>query len=237
MRPIGFSTGALAGADFPLALLKLQDESVDSVELSALRYPELSPLLHALSSLDLKKYHYISIHAPSSFTANQEAEIADLLRQFVPRDWPIVLHPDTIHDFALWRAFGSQLAIENMDRRKPIGRTADELRRVFASLPDASLCFDIGHARQCDTTMTEAYRILRAFSNRLQQLHVSEVNTASRHDPLSYAAMRAFAEVASLIPERVPIILESRVASDQIEQEIEKAQQALATQTTYAVPA
>jgi hypothetical protein len=237
MRPIGFSTGALAGADFSLALLRLQDESVDSVELSALRYPELSPLLHALSSLGLKKYHYISIHAPSSFTASQEAEIVELLRQFVPRDWPIVLHPDTIHDFALWRAFGAQLAIENMDRRKSIGRTADELSQVFASLPEASLCFDIGHARQCDTTMTEAYRILRAFSGRLRQLHVSEVNTGSRHDPLSYAAILAFAEVAPLIPERVPIILESRVAPDQIEQELERAQRALSTQTAYAVPA
>ncbi len=30
--------------------------------------------------------------------------------------------------------------------------------------------------------MTEAYRILREYSKRLCQVHVSEVNTASRHD-------------------------------------------------------
>ena len=79
------------------------------------------------------------------------------------------------------------------------------------SFPDAMLCFDIGHARQCDTTMTEAYRILREYSGRLCQIHVSEVNTASHHDPLSFAAILAFSEVADLIPDHVPLILEARV--------------------------
>ena len=155
----------------------------------------------------------------------------------MPNNWPIVLHPDTIHDFSAWRVFGRQLAIENMDRRKPIGRTLEELNLIFEKLPDAMLCFDIGHARQCDTTMTEAYRILRAYSNRLCQVHVSEVNTASRHDPLSFAAILAFAEVANLIPCSVPVILESRVTQDQIEAEIEKAQKALPVGAMQPVPA
>ena len=229
MRPIGFSTGALAGANFPLALLMLECEPVDAVELSALRYGELKPLLSSLNSLDLHKYKYVSIHAPSSFTADQEAEIVELLHHHVPKAWPIILHPDTIHNPALWKSFGRQLAIENMDRRKPIGRTVEELTRIFNLLPGAGLCFDLGHARQCDTTMTEAYRILRTFAGRLLQLHVSEVNSSSRHDPLSFAAIAAFGEVAGLIPEAVPMLLESRVARNQIEPEMEKAQRALPT--------
>ncbi len=227
MRPIGFSTGALALSDFRLALEELHGQPVDSIELSALRYRELHPLLNALEALSLDEYKYISIHAPSSFDADQEGGIVDLLRRFVPGGWPVVLHPDTIHDFSLWRAFGKQLAVENMDRRKPIGRTLEELNVIFEKLPDATLCFDIGHARQCDTTMTEAYRILRAYSGRLCQIHVSEVNTASHHDPLSFAAILAFSEVADLIPHHIPLILEARVARDQIKAEIENAQKAL----------
>jgi hypothetical protein len=95
-----------------------------------------------------------------------------------------------------------------MDRRKPIGRTLEELNIIFEKLPEAMFCFDIGHARQCDTTMTEAYRILREYSKRLCQVHVSEVNTVSRHDPLSFAAILAFAQVADLIPPWVPLILD-----------------------------
>ena len=227
MRSIGFSTGALALSDFRLALEELRGQPVDSIELSALRYPELRPLLQAVETLPLDSYRYKSIHAPSTFDGEQEAEIVDLLRRYVPRGWPIILHPDTIHDFSIWKEFGKQLAVENMDRRKPIGRTLEELNAIFKKLPDAMFCFDIGHARQCDTTMTEAYRILRAYSGRLRQIHVSEVNTASRHDPLSFAAIHAFAEVADLIPDNVPLILEARVTRDQIKAEIENAQKAL----------
>jgi hypothetical protein len=119
------------------------------------------------------------------------------------------------------------LCVENMDKRKPIGRTANELESVFDQLPEASLCFDIGHARQVDSTMTEAYFILKRFSRRLRQVHLSEVNTRSKHDRLSYASVLAFREVAPLIPEDVPIILETPVSEDQLASEVQQATEAL----------
>ena len=60
-----------------------------------------------------------------------------------------------------WARFGALLCIENMDKPKPIGQPAAELVRIFHVLPRASLCFDIGHARQVDTTMSEATAILQ----------------------------------------------------------------------------
>lgn len=235
MRPIGFSTGALALSDFRMAIDVLKDASVDAIELSALRYAELRPLIAALRELDLSKYRCKAIHAPSSFDASQEAEIAGLLLDGVPVDWPIVLHPDAIRDVSLWVPFGNRLAIENMDRRKSIGRTVEELDLVFNNLPEARLCFDIGHARQVDTTMTEAYRILARHSGRMSWMHVSEVNTLSRHETLSYAAIWAFTEVAYLIPESVPIILEARISAVAIGAEIKKAREALPTESQRAM--
>ncbi len=226
MRPIGFSTGAVAYSDFQRALELLSLEPVSCVELSALRLHEVPTLLTALKTLDLHRYSYVSFHAPSKFTAEEEAMLGEQLR-CVPPEWPIVLHPDVIHSFAVWRPFGSQLAIENMDRRKPSGRTVEELRRTFDELPDATLCFDIGHARQCDTSMTEAYRMLKTFQRKLKQIHVSEVNTASQHDPISYAAKIAFQEVACLIPSNIPVIIESRVTQPEISQEIARVAEAL----------
>ncbi len=79
---------------------------------------------------------------------------------------------------------------------------------VFELLPEATFCFDIGHARQFDSTMTEAYLLLKAFQDRLRQVHVSEVNTNSKHDVMSYASILVFREVAHLIPPDVPLILE-----------------------------
>ena len=233
MRPIGFSTGALALSDFRRGVAWLEAREVRTIELSALRLSELSPLLDAIGGLNLRRFEHIGLHAPSSFSAEEEPSVVALLDCYVPPSWPIVVHPDTIHDHSLWLHFGAQLAIENMDRRKPFGRTVEELEPVFRLLPEASLTFDIGHARQCDTTMTEAYRILTRYSERLAWMHMSEVNTLSHHEPLSYAAIWAFAEVADLIPETIPVILESRVAPDSITAEIEKARLALSGEAIH----
>jgi len=227
MRRVGFSAGALAYADFRSGLAMIQPTVCQAVELSALRQAELFPLLESLGSLDLTGYEYISVHAPSNFDAAWEAVMLDRLREELWRNWPIVVHPDALFDLSLWREFGNLLCVENMDKRKPIGRTARELDWVFGQLPDASLCFDIGHARQCDPTMTEAYVILREFGSKLRQVHVSEVNTRSKHDPLSYASILAYQEVAHLIPASVPLILETPVTADQIEAEIAKVRKAL----------
>jgi hypothetical protein len=228
MRHIGFSTGAVAGGDFVSALALLAKQpGVDSIELSALRLHEVEPLVQAIPRLDLSRYIYVSFHAPSSFAAQEEANLVETLERLVPKDWTIVLHPDTIHDASLWRALGARVAIENMDRRKSTGRTAQELRSNFDLLPDARFCFDIGHARQCDTSMTESYRILEAYGSKLTQLHVSEVNSASQHDPITYATKLGFQSIAHLIPARIPLIVESRVSPSDISKEIDAVLESL----------
>src|ERR1700722_10404154 len=120
MRPVGFSTGALAYADFREALRMLDQKEVQTVELSALRQAELVPLLQAIPSLNLSGFQYVSIHAPSRFEANWEAALWEQLLGEETRGWPIVLHPDAIVDFGLWRELGASVCIENMDKRKPV---------------------------------------------------------------------------------------------------------------------
>jgi hypothetical protein len=216
MRSVGFSSGAIAYGDFMGALETLRERKFPCLELSALRISELEPLIDALPNMDLSDYSYISFHAPSSFSQQEEAWVADKLFSGVPEQWPIVIHPDAIFDFTRWTRFGRRLAIENMDRRKPIGRTACELSVVYEKLPDASLCFDVGHARQCDASMTEAFLILSRFRDKLIEVHISEVNSASQHDPISHGAKIAFQQIARMIPEWIPVIIESRVTPAQI---------------------
>jgi hypothetical protein len=223
MRLLGFSTGALAHGDFPSALRMLHGKSVNAVELSALRIHELPRLSTAHGALDLSQYEYVSVHAPSRFDEDEEQKAVDLLKEFIPHRWPIILHPDAIHRIELWSQFGSLLCLENMDKRKPIGRTVAELQPFFERLPEACFCFDIAHARQMDSSMTEAYMLLKAFGDRLRQIHISEVNTSSKHDRISRGAIRTFKEVSHLIPSTVPVILETPVAETEIEEELRRA--------------
>lgn len=234
MREIGFSTGAIALNDFKQALERMSAFSTRAIELSALRLKELRPLISALPELDLRKYTYISLHVPSAFSAEEEVELVSLLGD-VPSSWALIVHPDSIHDYGLWRSLSSRVALENMDRRKSCGRTAKELITCFDLLPEAKFCFDIGHARQFDPSMAEAYSILTAFSDRLVQIHVSEVDAQSRHAVITYAAELAFREVAHLIPGDIPLILESRVSPEGIEREIWKVTDVFASHRLEAV--
>ncbi len=228
MRPIGFSTGALALDDFNHALNMLRKNTkIKNIELSALRVNELDIFVDAISKLDLTQFTYISFHAPSRFDPKKEQEIVQKLHALNKPEWPIILHPDVITNFSLWQKFGSSLCLENMDKRKKFGRSVSELVGLFDKLPDASFCFDIGHARQVDTSMTEAYLLIKAFRNRLKQVHLSEVTTSSKHDRLSYSAILAYQEIASFIPQEIPIILETPVEPDEMSNEIERALQAL----------
>ena len=234
---IGFSTGALAFGDFARALAMLNGKSVNAVELSALRKHELPVLMAALGELDLSQYRYVSVHAPSSFAEDEEPAIVELLSQCIPRGWPIILHPDAIHRLELWQRFGDLLYLENMDRRKPVGRTVAELKPFFDKLPDARFCFDIAHARQVDSSMTESYLLLHAFGSRLGQIHISEVNTNSKHDRISRGAIRVFREVSNLILPSVPIILETPVEEAYIEEELKRAAEALTPVTSDRIAA
>src|SRR5262245_9463535 len=227
MRPLGFSTRALALGDFRLALRMLEGIEVEAIELSALRVRELPSLVAFARHADLARFSYVSIHAPTDYDAAEEAGVVEQLANLAEKGWPIVVHPDALRDGALWKRFGPLLCIENMDKRKPMGRTTEELGRIFEAFPEARMCFDIGHARQIDTSMTEAYRIVRHFSDRSAQVHISVVGTSSKHDLISPNAVHAFRRVASLIPSAVPAILETPARREQLRTQLDLAASSL----------
>lgn len=57
------------------------------------------------------------------------------------------------------------------------------------------------------------------------------MDTSSKHDRISEGASRAFREIAYMIPEHVPAILETPVIEIEIEAELEKARNSLSIQS------
>jgi hypothetical protein len=237
MRPIGFSTGALAKGDFRRGLnVQRTSGRINAVELSALRDHELAELVSALSSLDLHAFMYVSFHAPSKLQTLDEQTVFELLLG-LPQSWPIVVHPEILRTPSLWRRLGARLCLENMDDRKTTGRTPGELRVLFEQFPDASFCLDLGHARQIDPTMASALRMLREFGGRLRQVHVSEVGTRGEHLPLGATTRISFAQVAHRIPAGCPLIIESVIPAERIERELDAVSAVLEAVPAHAAMA
>jgi len=231
MRTYGFSTGALGKQDVSHALQLVAGLQTDAVEYSALRIAELKPLVDRLIRSGTGGFKYVAFHAPSQFSAEEEPGAVSLLKALVDKFAVlIVVHPDTIHNFSLWRTLGKKLCIENMDHRKPVGRTATELEHVFAKLPEARLCFDIGHAHEIDRSMSLGFEIVRRYRNRIAHVHASEVSDDCKHRPFSASSRAAFMKIADLIPASAAIILETVVPEDRAGDQLEEARHIFPTQ-------
>jgi hypothetical protein len=186
-HPLGASTGYMADrrGDWPALVWQALRTSVYAVELAALSEDELPGLIEYLDSGVEMPFRFVSVHAPSKHRRMSEAELVAALVALPSRIDAIVVHPDTIEDVSLYRRLGGRLAIENMDARKAGGRTAAELAPVFDALPQAGLCFDVAHAWSIDPTMEEAERLLDRFAGRLRHVHVSSLDDAGHHLPLT----------------------------------------------------
>jgi len=224
---LGFSTGAVAKGDVEQGLALIRGSSADAVEVSALRDTELPSLIDKLPRLNFTGFDYLALHAPSAFASLSERSVLTYLDKAAERGWPIVIHPDAIKDWQGWRSFGELLAVENMDRRKACGRTPEELEIVFEKLPEAGLCFDIGHARQLDPSMTLAERIWEEFNGRIRHFHVSHVDAEGRHRALDRECLKAFAPLLQQVRPDVPLILESIVPPECIESELTQLREML----------
>jgi len=230
---IGFSTGALEKGDFRKAVDWVNQQQMNEVELSALRYDELRPLIQSLDGLPVQKFRYVSFHAPTSFAKEKESEVISLLQPVLRRGWNIIVHPDVIFTPALWRDFGQQLLVENMDRRKPVGRTVEEMRAILQNLPLARLCLDIAHARQMDTTLSLLHSFTQAFKERIGEVHISELDSRCRHLPLSWSAVADYRKFARAL-QNIPVIIESMLPNGDgamRQEEIILARDALAPET------
>jgi hypothetical protein len=205
---IGFSTGALELGDFWTAVRWMIEKNIKNVELSALRFDELGLLVSSLSKIPAGKFDYISIHAPSSFQQTEERNVIELLRKVNEKGWNIIVHPDVIYTPKLWKEFGPKLLVENMDRRKKTGRTAEELAAVFTTLPFARMCLDVAHARQLDNTLKTLDELISKFWDKVEEIHISELDSEYRHRPMSNEAVADYQKFPKL-GDRKRIIIES----------------------------
>jgi len=209
-HPLGASTGYMAEdrGDWQALVEQALGTSSFAVELAALSEHELPGLLDYLATAPSLPFHYLSVHAPVKHLAMDEATLVDQLAALPPWVDAVVVHPDVIEDAALYRRLGSALVVENMDPRKPSGRTAAELAPLMAQHPEAGFCFDIAHAAAVDPTLEEAHRLLDRFCGRLRHLHVSSLDEDCHHIPLSDADEQAWTSLLRRCRD-VPWILEA----------------------------
>jgi sugar phosphate isomerase/epimerase len=196
---------------WPVLVSEATAVSTVAVELSALSETELPSLVAFLEEGPVLPFLYISVHGPTKGRKMPEDELVDMMRSLAHRVDAIVMHPDVMRDLALFRDLGSTLLIENMDRRKPVGQTAEHLTDYFAELPEAGFCFDVPHAASVDPTLHVAHELLDAHGHRLRHVHLSSLDERCHHTSLTAEDQDRFESVLDRCRD-VPWILEAAPA-------------------------
>ncbi len=210
MHLIGWSTGAILPkgdkANYPLAIELLKSTPFTCIELSVLREWELPVFLEYLPDLDTSSFDKVSFHC-CKLKELTEIELFKKIEPVIEKGWDIINHPDLMQSIC-WKDLGNQILIENLENRKPTGRTVEEMEKIFEVYPDASMCFDIGHAQQVDPTMELGREMCIKFASKVKEIHLSEVDPIScAHKPINHDTLRAFGKITDVFPD-CPIILE-----------------------------
>ena len=204
----------------------LEGINVGAIELSALRRPRTAALAAFAKQADLSRFSYVSVHSPRT-TLRARKPKSSRYSPVSPEDgpsWPIRMSSASLPAGGRW---DRSRYIENMDKRtrwaarriswdvglRRVPRGPDVLRHrtrpAGRHLADGSLSNPEG------------------FHRRIQQIHISVVNTSSKHDLISPGAAHSFRRVASLIPCAAPAILETPVKTEQIREQLDLAAAAL----------
>jgi hypothetical protein len=117
----------------------------------------------------------------------------------------VVIHPDRVLDWNVFKDYSFSVAIENMDNRKPWGQTVNDLRSLFAEY-DFKMVLDLNHCHVNDETMGLAKELYAAFKERIVAIHLSGYYHHDPHAPLYLTKQRDILE--ALPTSDLPIILE-----------------------------
>lgn len=222
MQKSGFTTGCLYKLNMPLEKCIEFYSSIraNAIELSfstvqALMNFELSREL----SENIKKYGFISIHAPwINFTYDFNSETNNAIKKLseIQERLPIngiVFHPDTATNLDILANSSLPVLIENMDSRKKLRTTPEyfeELKRKY----NFGFVLDIQHAYEHDSEMNLANELIKVMGNKLNHLHVSGCTDSQIHFPVHLSKNKD--KISRILKKNLPVpkILEGILLED-----------------------
>lgn len=136
----------------------------------------------------IKKFDYISIHAPTDNVYGKNNKTEKFLEKLkeVCRKLQIdtiVLHPDTIDNFSILEKSKLPFGIENMDKANKIGTDVGFFKKIKKK-HSFGFVLDAQHAYEHDPSMKLAKKLFFIMGNRLKHMHISGSTNYLNHAPV-----------------------------------------------------
>lgn len=216
---LGFSTGALEGTSISIndRIKFCRDLGSRAIELGYVKEGRMQA--EPVETIDLgllKDFAWVSFHAPGGAMVYDDGLETKLILDTIenlhkrrPLDL-VVIHPDTVPDFAVFKNYTFPVGVENMDAAKRSYQRADSLRPILEKFPRFDFVLDINHVFGNDSSLQLAKDLFEAFQGRLKEVQMSGF-TELLHVPIFETKQEAFLKVAPI--NDYPIIIESALSS------------------------
>ena len=221
--PLGFSTGSLAKLmTAKEALAVIHQLGCGVVELGFLRFERIkSDWLDEISSKDLTDFYYVSLHAPKiNYGYNEQTRFVfkKILGFNKKRKLDtVVFHPDLVEDFNIFNNVEFNISFENMDNRKELYRTPDELKKLLDKNDKFKLVLDVNHAYVNDESMKNTKAFYELLGDRIQEVHLTGYD--KKHEPLYQTKQLNI--IKSIQDFKVPMIEEAPLTIEEMKLEWE----------------
>ena len=216
MDIIGFSTGSLYQLMSPsskMAIELVKKASRDCIEINT-QFKKRIFLLHK-RKLNLRKFKFITMHAPNDFIYDNNKKTDTLLKKIeklhkIIGFHFIVFHPDRIKNFDIFKKYTFPKAIENLDNRSPQWAEVENLKSILNN-HNFKLVLDITHCFLIDKSNKNFNRLYNNFKNKIAYIHLGGFNLKEKeHRPLFLTKQKKILEMAVKV-KKFPIIIESVV--------------------------
>ena len=212
-RPLGFSTGCLhkfMDSYSAEAIEQLSLRGQEAIEVICARIEEI-PRLPAIAPL-VKMFAIKSVHLPLKICYDNSLEIRTALKQLEDFYLQVgattaVIHPESVADWSIFDDLQLDLAIENLDDRKPRWFGFEQFEKFFDRYPDRKMVLDLNHCYTYGDLAERTERYVSRFGDRITEIHLSGCETNKHHCRLFKYRQREIVDCLSSTS--CPIIIES----------------------------
>jgi len=175
----------------------------------------------------LKKFRYITIHAPFELVKDskdrreivRQLDIIDKLYAEIKAK-RVIIHPDNLPKAEILKKYGFKVSTENLKRKRDI--SIPKLRKIIKRYPKIGFCLDTSHA--FSWSQHETGKLATAFKDRITQIHLSARHGGKDHQFLSKADRQFLSSIEPIKKINVPIVIEEEIKKinlNSIKKEIE----------------
>lgn len=217
---VGFTTGRLENeSSFTEKMKFFADLGCQAIEFSLLDYSRFELIKSHVKHTLIGFFAHRSIHAPvksgdEPVTYRDDEPTHALLRNLkwlceAMRVAVLVVHPDRVEDWNVFKKYKLPICLENMDARKKTARTVADMGK-FLEGNDYGMVLDVNHCFTNDPTMQLSHDLHSSFGQRIREVHLSGFiepeESAKRHAPICETRQEPILRAAKDLA--APIILE-----------------------------